>query len=42
MKEIANLCRMTTGDEEESDNEVNTSYTFDELHDAFNELDDKF
>ncbi|GAV91683.1 zf-CCHC domain-containing protein, partial [Cephalotus follicularis] len=37
-EQVANLCFMTSSDNEESDNEVDDSYTFDELQFAFDEL----
>ncbi|GAV84434.1 UBN2 domain-containing protein, partial [Cephalotus follicularis] len=37
-KQVANLCFMASSDNEESDNEVDDSYTFGELQFAFDEL----
>ncbi|GAV88405.1 hypothetical protein CFOL_v3_31828 [Cephalotus follicularis] len=37
-EQVANLCFMASSDNEESDNEVDDSYTFDELQFAFDEL----
>ncbi|GAV89062.1 zf-CCHC domain-containing protein, partial [Cephalotus follicularis] len=38
IEQVANLCFMATSDNEESDNEVDDSYTFGELQFAFDEL----
>ncbi|GAV59253.1 zf-CCHC domain-containing protein/UBN2 domain-containing protein, partial [Cephalotus follicularis] len=37
-EQVASLCFMASSDNEESDNEVDDSYTFDELQYAFDEL----